>query len=259
MAMLSTPRSGVWAVTGRWTLSGLGPLIDTLEATRPRGAPRVLDGSRLLALDSTGAWILQRWLRQHPALPVLEGWPERARTLMDAVTLADAPALAHARQAGPIEATGRATLASLRQALEFLGFLGQVSAAAAQGLRRPRAWRVRSVLHEIEIGGFDALPIVGVTSFLLGVVVAYQGADQLRHYGANVFVVELVGYAMLREFAPLIVRHHHRRALGLGLRGAARHHGGGRGDRRAAHPGHRPAAAPGAAQAAGAGRSRCRC
>jgi phospholipid/cholesterol/gamma-HCH transport system permease protein len=48
------------------------------------------------------------------------------------------------------------------------------------------------------------MPIIGLTAFLLGVVVAYQGADQLRHYGANVFVVELVGYAMLREFAPLI-------------------------------------------------------
>jgi phospholipid/cholesterol/gamma-HCH transport system permease protein len=56
----------------------------------------------------------------------------------------------------------------------------------------------------VQIGGFDALPIIGLTSFLLGIVVAYQGADQLRHYGANVFVVELVGYAMLREFAPLI-------------------------------------------------------
>jgi hypothetical protein len=46
--------------------------------------------------------------------------------------------------------------------------------------------------------------IVGLLAFLLGVVVAYQGADQLRHYGANIFVVDLVGFSMLREFAPLI-------------------------------------------------------
>ena len=64
--------------------------------------------------------------------------------------------------------------------------------------------RWRTVLHHIQIGGFDALPIIGLTSFLVGVVVAYQGADQLRHYGANIFVVDLVGYAMLREFAPLM-------------------------------------------------------
>jgi phospholipid/cholesterol/gamma-HCH transport system permease protein len=204
VAELSASRSGVWAVSGDWTLSGLGPLIDTLEATRPLGAPQVLDGTRLSALDSTGAWILQRWLRQHPAAPVLEGWPERARALMEAVADSHAPALAPARPRGALEATGRATLASLRQVLDFLGFLGQVAAAGLPLLRRPKAWRIRSVLHELEIGGFDALSIIDLTSFLLGIVVAYQGADQLRNYGANVFVVELVGYAMLREFAPLI-------------------------------------------------------
>jgi phospholipid/cholesterol/gamma-HCH transport system permease protein len=71
-------------------------------------------------------------------------------------------------------------------------------------LRHPGRFHRPTLLRELEIGGFDALPIIGLTSFLLGVVVAYQGADQLKHYGANVFVVELVGYAMLREFAPLI-------------------------------------------------------
>ena len=88
--------------------------------------------------------------------------------------------------------------------LAFLAFVGQVAVAAASRAAPSRPVALRAVLHEIEIGGFDALPIIGLTSFLLGVVVAYQGADQLRHYGANIFVVELVGYAMLREFAPLI-------------------------------------------------------
>lgn len=60
------------------------------------------------------------------------------------------------------------------------------------------------VLFNLRTAGFDALPIVGLLSFLLGVVVAYQGADQLRQYGANIFVADLVGLSMLREFAPLI-------------------------------------------------------
>ena len=71
-------------------------------------------------------------------------------------------------------------------------------------LVRPRRIRWRTVLRNIQVGGFEAMPIIGLTSFLLGIVVAYQGADQLKHYGANIFVVDLVGYAMLREFAPLI-------------------------------------------------------
>jgi phospholipid/cholesterol/gamma-HCH transport system permease protein len=61
------------------------------------------------------------------------------------------------------------------------------------------------MLFNIRAAGFDALPIVGLLSFLLGIVVAYQGADQLRQYGANIFVADLVGLSMLREFAPLIV------------------------------------------------------
>jgi phospholipid/cholesterol/gamma-HCH transport system permease protein len=99
---------------------------------------------------------------------------------------------------------GQATLRGLGQAGELLAFVGQVAQAAAGVLAHPRRLRGRSVLHHVQIGGFDALPIVGLMSFLVGVVVAYQGADQLRHYGANIFVVELVGYAMLREFAPLM-------------------------------------------------------
>jgi phospholipid/cholesterol/gamma-HCH transport system permease protein len=107
-------------------------------------------------------------------------------------------------EAGLLQRVGRQAQAGAQQMQAFVAFIGQVALAAATVLAHPRRLRLATVLREIQIGGFDALPIVGMTSFLLGVVVAYQGADQLRHYGANVFVVELVGYAMLREFAPLI-------------------------------------------------------
>jgi phospholipid/cholesterol/gamma-HCH transport system permease protein len=105
---------------------------------------------------------------------------------------------------GSLRQTGRVAVAAGQQALDLLAFIGETATVAARSLRHPGRLRWRAVAHEIEIGGFDALAIIGLTSFLLGVVVAYQGADQLKHYGANVFVVELVGYAMLREFAPLI-------------------------------------------------------
>jgi len=105
---------------------------------------------------------------------------------------------------GLLQRTGRGAVGAAGDVRAFLVFVGQVAVAAAAALRRPSLVRWRVVMHEIQVGGFEALPIIGLTAFLLGVVVAYQGAEQLRHYGANVFVVELVGYAMLREFAPLI-------------------------------------------------------
>ena len=124
--------------------------------------------------------------------------------MTEALRASALPPLLHAPRRNILERTGRSAATVAQQGLAFVAFVGQTAVAGAQLLRRPRAMHWRVVLREIELGGFDALPIVGVTAFLLGVVVAYQGADQLRHYGANIFVVELVGYAMLREFAPLI-------------------------------------------------------
>jgi phospholipid/cholesterol/gamma-HCH transport system permease protein len=76
--------------------------------------------------------------------------------------------------------------------------------AALGCVRHPMRIRWRPVAFNISSAGLDALPIVGLLAFLMGVVVAYQGAGQLRTYGANIFVADLVGLSMLREFAPLI-------------------------------------------------------
>jgi phospholipid/cholesterol/gamma-HCH transport system permease protein len=94
--------------------------------------------------------------------------------------------------------------AVVEQSLALLAFIGECAAAFAGWLAHPARIRWRPILFNIRSAGFDALPIVGLLAFLLGIVVAYQGADQLRQYGANIFVADLVGLSMLREFAPLI-------------------------------------------------------
>lgn len=99
---------------------------------------------------------------------------------------------------------GKQTVDSLLQAYALLSFVGEVCITLLRLATQPGRWRWRALLFNLQRAGYEALPITGLTAALLGVVVAYQGADQLRHYGANIFVVELVGYAMLREFAPLI-------------------------------------------------------
>lgn len=164
----------------------------------------VLDGSQLEAIDTAGAWVLQRWLRKHGAEPQLRGWPPRLERLMLLVAgHADAP-LPPAPRPTPLERVGKKAVAAWQQSLALLAFVGEVAVTGLHLLAHPARIRGRTVLRNVQLGGFEAMPIVGLTSFLLGVVVAYQGADQLRHYGANIFVVELVGYSMLREFAPLI-------------------------------------------------------
>ncbi|MES2714256.1 MAG: MlaE family lipid ABC transporter permease subunit [Pseudomonadota bacterium] len=203
-ARLQPQASGVWALTGAWTLQGIARQARQLPPPPPAGASLVLDGSGLTAFDSTGAWLLRQWLGPQAGQATWRHWAPPWQALMQLAAEADLAASPPPPTPGLVHRLGLATLRALQQALALLAFIGETARAAAGVLAHPRRMRWRSVLHHVQIGGFDALPIVGLMSFLLGVVVAYQGADQLRNYGANIFVVELVGYAMLREFAPLM-------------------------------------------------------
>jgi len=194
-----------WALSGNWTVRGLGTMPQKLDQAACEAGEVILHGGKLDTLDSAGAWVLQRWLQRHSANASLRDWPPRLQKLMMLVadnansTLPVAPP-----RKRYLERVGRSVMGAAEQAVAMLAFAGETAIAAARQITHPQRIRWRMVLRNIQIGGFDALPIIGLTSFLLGVVVAYQGADQLKHYGANIFVVDLVGYAMLREFAPLI-------------------------------------------------------
>jgi len=124
--------------------------------------------------------------------------------LLDAVEKQiDTPLLMPLRESSLVK-IGKEGEAAWHGMFALLSFIGECAFVLMRIAPHPKRWRWRQVLKNIQIAGFDALPIIGLTAFLLGIVVAYQGSDQLRHYGANIFVVELVGFAMLREFSPLI-------------------------------------------------------
>lgn len=111
------------------------------------------------------------------------------------------PATDRPRALAPI---GRSAASAAGQAWALLGFVGETALALLACVAHPKRLRWRPILYNIRSAGFDALPIVGLLSFLMGIVVAYQAADQLRRFGANIFVADLVGLSMLREFAPLM-------------------------------------------------------
>ncbi len=203
-AAITQPDSGEWMLSGHWTSLGLGDLPASLNAQPCADGPVVLDGSGLVAIDSAGAWVLRRWLRLQRSEATLRDWSQPMQALMDLVRHHPDLPLPAAERPSALQRVGQKAEAAALQGLGLLRFVGQVAMATLGTLRHPGRIRVRAVLHSIQVDGFEALPIIGLTAFLLGVVVAYQGADQLKHYGANVFVVDLVGYAMLREFAPLI-------------------------------------------------------
>ena len=193
-----------WAVAGSWTARELGEMPRRLSQSDSGTGNTILNGEKLAALDSAGAWLLQNWLHRQNATPVFKNWAPHLQRLMDRVAerAHDAPTAIPPKSF--LEHVGRSAMANVQQAFALLSFVGQTAVGAARQLAHPGSIRWRILLRNIQISGFNALPIIGLTSFLLGVVVAYQGADQLKNYGANIFVVDLVGYAMLREFAPLI-------------------------------------------------------
>jgi len=207
----STPQE--LTLSGSWTARGIGaigPQLDTLSATS-RSA-MVVDGARMDALDTAGAWVLQKLLRrlrgEGTAVEIRDLRPEFAK-LLEVVgrQVADQmqpPAPVASAPAPALEGLGRRAADAYEQTVALLGFVGESAAALAGSIAHPARLRWRPILYNIRSAGFDALPIVGLLSFLLGIVVAYQGADQLRQYGANIFVADLVGLSMLREFAPLI-------------------------------------------------------
>ena len=208
-AAITQPQRDEFALAGCWTALGIGTLDRQLDALPvSRQAQIVVDGAHVEALDTVGVWVLQRFLervRAEGSTVRLNGWRAEHTKLLDLLAQHAAPSAPAPPQARPaFERLGRATVIALAQISALLSFVGESAAALAGSVAHPARVRWRTILHDIQSAGFNALPIVGLLSFLLGIVVAYQGAEQLRRYGANIFVADLVGWSMLREFAPLM-------------------------------------------------------
>lgn len=103
-----------------------------------------------------------------------------------------------------IEEVGQQTMALMDLAASFVAFLGQAVAALFTTLFQPRHFRLTSTVYHMEQTGLNAIPIVGLISFLIGVVLAYQGALQLRRFGAELFTVDLIAISILRELGILL-------------------------------------------------------
>jgi phospholipid/cholesterol/gamma-HCH transport system permease protein len=99
---------------------------------------------------------------------------------------------------------GQATFMVMDRVRDRVGFFGLTCITIGRSVAHPARIRFVSMVQHMERAGMDAMPIVGLLSFLIGVVIAFQGADQLRRFGAQVFVVNLLGISVLREMGILI-------------------------------------------------------
>jgi phospholipid/cholesterol/gamma-HCH transport system permease protein len=208
----SQPDGAVVHLAGELTLAHAADLsagLASLQASAGQAMRLCLKD--VTALDTTGAWLIYRTLRDlrfaGARADIVNATPAQAR-IINAMSQHDAPCPVHAPQPNPLlrplAEVGEATVRIVEEFGTFLAFLGLVTLRFFGLVTRP--WRIKwhALVHQLEHVGFKALPIVGLMSFLIGLVLVQQGAVQLKRFGAEVFVVDLVSISTLRELGVIL-------------------------------------------------------
>lgn len=195
---------------GNWTLLGIQTLneqIDTLLL--PHASFLTIDMQLIDHFDTAGAWLLHRLMiliHEKKITTEIIFLNEKQKNLMDLVAKAgDLNILKKIpKPLSPIERLGKDVVDRSLTYVNFLTFIGQLFVLTIKSLLHPLRLGWKAIASIIEYAGFYALPIIALLSFLVGVVLAYQMGIQLRNYGASIYIVDLLGLAILREFGPLI-------------------------------------------------------
>ena len=203
-------RDGCVVISGSLSVDSVG-LVDRDALAGHGRAIQAIDIAKVGRLDTSGAWLLvdlQRRLSVPDRAVALRGASAAQDQLIETVrrnlAVDDAGRPPPPTLADRLETLGRATVAAGRVAVALTGFLGSVVAAMAVTVLHPRRLRLTSVVHHMQEVGLKAVPIVALMAFLIGVVLAFQGAAQLRQFGAEVFVVDLIAISVLRELGILL-------------------------------------------------------
>ena len=197
-------------LSGDFRVAGMEALRDQFKSIGGAG-PVVVDVSGVEKLDTAGAWALvslQRRLKAEKVELRFEGLDEPRRALMDTVSAAmdkTAPPeqVPHGARVW-LENVGRAVVGAWIATLELVNLLGVVLARLWRDILRPKELRITALVSHMQQAGLNAAPIAALMSFLIGVVLAYMGAVLLRQFGAEIFVVDLIAIAVLRELGVLL-------------------------------------------------------
>jgi phospholipid/cholesterol/gamma-HCH transport system permease protein len=201
------------SVGGTWTIQESARLDRELRGLQPGQSGDVaIDASKIDRLDSTGAWLLLRTKRMLEAAGKTVGdlrLPDRYAPLLDNIgqerKSAPVKRQTRSRFEQRLYRIGKATVHAGQQGWAMLGYLGRVTVETLEAITSPKTnLRFAALIHQVEETGISALPIVGLLAFLIGIVLAYQGADQLKRFGAEVFTINLLGVGILREIGGLI-------------------------------------------------------
>jgi phospholipid/cholesterol/gamma-HCH transport system permease protein len=199
---------GGWVIEEARTLEQhLRELLGQVIERRP--ARMIIDLADLEALDTAGAFLLataERGFVSAGGQVAWAGTQAKPVALLRRVraALSDEEKPRRRRRSRVLEDIGETMLLVFADARRLLLVLGGIIREFGKVILRPSTFRVAAVLRQAELAGVRAVPIIAVMSFLIGGIVAQQGAFQLRFFGAAVFTVDLVGILSLRELAPML-------------------------------------------------------
>jgi len=200
---------------GSWTaanVTSLEALSDSISAQLDRSKTVKLDMTGVRELDTLGAWLLEKMARRarsagHQAHVV--GVADNYVGLIEEVHQVNRRKTTPVPALNPVVARvnefGRAAVSARDDVSVFLQMLGSLFMAIVGVLRRPRSLRLTSLVYQFHRVGWQAIPIVVLITFLIGAIIAQQGFFHFRKFGADSYVVDMVGILVLRELGVLIV------------------------------------------------------
>ena len=203
------------AATGAWTAERAAELEEIIDQTvrRYQGASDlVIDLAKLERLDTFGAWLIERLKRAFTgrgSTARVIGLSDADRGLMEELQLVNrAPGETGAaanRIAMALDAVGRAVAGIGWSLVVLTQLLGALTMVIAATIAHPTRLRLTSVVYHLERVGWRAVPIIVLSTFLIGAIIAQQGIFHFRTFGAEIYVVDMVGILVLREVGVLIV------------------------------------------------------
>lgn len=195
-------------VSGNWTLASLESVYTAVRSAGevPKGTGEAqIDLARLEALDTAGALALVKFGGKPASF--INVRPQH-RILLDEVARAAAAETDAAQKSRPLEESVRRFVSAFtsigRDAVSLTVFLGEAAAALSRVVARPSKFRGAAFIHQIQMTGLTAVPIVSLVCFLLGGVIMQQAARQLRHFGAEALSIDMLGILTLREVGVML-------------------------------------------------------
>ncbi|HXW27476.1 MAG TPA: MlaE family lipid ABC transporter permease subunit [Xanthobacteraceae bacterium] len=201
--------------SGPWTgthVDALGRLIAAAAVHGAQARRLTIDMAGVAALDTLGAWLIERLLRDAAARGQeadLARLPERYRGLFDELRHVNrhppsSPARLNPVLAGLVD-LGRATVGLKDEFKPFLEMFGAIGVALSRVILHPARLRLTSAVHHLSRVGWNAVPIILMITFLIGCIISQQGIFHFRKFGADAYVVDMLGILILREIGVLLV------------------------------------------------------